>query len=114
MMMNIGEQWRSTNPACRSVALVEANGGIDGKNPRSTTRSLFLFAAASLEPSAAWSASSRALIFLLWGSDLLRDALLYPLEAQAVSILAAAFGITLSAIVFYFLPKPRHGLRARA
>ncbi len=59
--------------------------------------------------------SSLALIFLLAGSYLLRDAFLHPLDAQAVCILAAALSITLSAILFYFLlkPKPRHEVRAR-
>jgi hypothetical protein len=57
-----------------------------------------------------------ALIFFLAGSYLLRDAFVHPLDAQAVCILAAALSITLSAILFYFLlkPKPRHGPRARA
>jgi hypothetical protein len=59
--------------------------------------------------------SSLALIFLLVGSYLLRDAFAHPLDAQAVGILAAALSITLSAILFYFLfkPKPRHGQRSR-
>ncbi|MGC1484526.1 MAG: hypothetical protein WA789_12095 [Candidatus Acidiferrum sp.] len=56
-----------------------------------------------------------ALIFLLLGVYLLRDAFAHPLDAQAVGILAAALSITLSAILFYFLfkPKPRHEERLR-
>ena len=52
-----------------------------------------------------------ALLFLLLGLYLLRDVFVHPLDAQAVAILAAALSITLSAILFYFLlkPKPRHG-----
>ena len=57
-----------------------------------------------------------ALLCLLMGLYLLRDAFAHPLDAQAVAILAAALSITISAILFYFLlkPKPRHGLRSRA
>lgn len=56
-----------------------------------------------------------ALIFLLLGLYLLRDAFAHPLDAQAVGILAAALSIALSAILFYFLlkPKPRLGQRSR-
>ena len=48
-----------------------------------------------------------AAIFLLLGLYLLRDAFVHPLDAQAVGILAAALSITLSAILFYFLLRPR-------
>ncbi|MHB8502109.1 MAG: hypothetical protein ACYDCG_12485 [Candidatus Acidiferrales bacterium] len=56
-----------------------------------------------------------ALIFLLVGLYLLRDAFAHPLDAHAVGILAAALSITLSAILFYFLlkPKPQRGERLR-
>lgn len=56
-----------------------------------------------------------ALICLLLGLYLLRDAFTHPLDAQAVAILAAALSITLSAILFYFLlkPKPRHDQPSR-
>jgi hypothetical protein len=54
-----------------------------------------------------------AVLFLLLGSYLLRDALVHPLDAQATGVLFAAFSITLSAILFFYLLKPRHGQRAR-
>ncbi|MGB7283549.1 MAG: hypothetical protein WBE13_14885 [Candidatus Acidiferrum sp.] len=56
-----------------------------------------------------------ALILLLLGFYLLRDAFLNPLDAQPVGILAAALGIALSVIMFYFLfkPRPRHGHHPR-
>lgn len=52
-----------------------------------------------------------AVLFLLFGLYLLRDAFAHPLDAQAAGILAAAMSITLSVILFYFLfkPKTRHG-----
>jgi hypothetical protein len=53
-----------------------------------------------------------AMLFLLLGSYLLGDALEHPLAAQAVAVLAAAFSITLAAILLYFLLKPRRGQRA--
>ncbi|MGB2590720.1 MAG: hypothetical protein WBG02_00780 [Candidatus Acidiferrum sp.] len=56
-----------------------------------------------------------ALIFLLLGFYLLREAFAHPLDAQATGVLAAALSITLSVILFFFLlrPKPRHGQRSR-
>jgi len=57
-------------------------------------------------------ASFLALLFLLLGSYLLGDAFEHPLDAQAVAVLAAAFSITLAAILLYFLLKPRRGQRA--
>lgn len=33
MLMNTGERWHCTNPACRSSILVETSGGAEGKNP---------------------------------------------------------------------------------
>lgn len=56
-----------------------------------------------------------ALICLLLGLYLLREAFAHPLDAQAGGILAAALSITLSAILFYFLlkPKPRHDQPSR-
>jgi hypothetical protein len=59
-------------------------------------------------------ASFLAVLFLIFGSYLLADALEHPLDAQATAILAAAFSITLAAILLYFLLKPRHGNRSRA
>lgn len=57
-----------------------------------------------------------AMIFLLLGLYLLRDAFAHPLAAQAVGVLTAALSITLSTILFYFLlrPKQRHVERERA
>ncbi|MGH9742773.1 MAG: hypothetical protein ACRD51_10520 [Candidatus Acidiferrum sp.] len=58
-----------------------------------------------------------ALIFLLLGLYLLRDAFAHPLDAQAIAVLAAALSITLSVILLYFLLKPKsrhkHGRRLR-
>ena len=57
-----------------------------------------------------------ATLFLLLGLYLLRDAFEHPLDAQALLVLAAALGITLAVILFYYLlkPKPRHEERTRA
>lgn len=33
MVMNSGERWHCTNPACRCSVLVEAAGDIEGSNP---------------------------------------------------------------------------------
>ncbi len=57
-----------------------------------------------------------ALLFLLMGLYLLRDAIVHPLDAQAIAVLAAAPSITLAAILFYFLlkPRPRHEYRSRS
>ena len=57
-----------------------------------------------------------ALLFLLLGLYVLREAFAHPLDAQALGVLAAATSITLSAMLFYFLLKPmhRHELRSRA
>ncbi len=55
-----------------------------------------------------------ALLFLLLGFYLLGDAFAHPLDAQAAGILAAAFSITLAAILLYYLLKPRRSQRMRA
>ncbi|HTQ58633.1 MAG TPA: hypothetical protein VMI32_00290 [Candidatus Solibacter sp.] len=49
-----------------------------------------------------------ALLFLLLGLYILREAFAHPLDAQAIGVLAAATSITLAAILFYFLLKPKH------
>jgi hypothetical protein len=54
-----------------------------------------------------------ALICLILGLYLLRDAFEHPLDAQAVGVLAAALSLTVSAILFYFLIKPKPGHRQR-
>ncbi len=54
-----------------------------------------------------------AVLFLFFGVYLLGDAFEHPLDAQAAGVLAAAFSITLAAILFYFLLKPRHAQRSR-
>jgi len=59
-------------------------------------------------------ASFLAAICLIFGFYLLGDAFVHPLDAQAVGVLAAAFSITLAAILLYFLIKPRHAQRERA
>ena len=51
---------------------------------------------------------SLALLFLLLGLYLLRDAFENPLAAQAVGVLAAAISITLAVILFFYLLKPRY------
>ena len=58
-------------------------------------------------------ASFLAALFLIFGFYLLGDAFEHPLDAQATGILAAAFSITLAAILLYFLLKPRRGPRSR-
>ena len=58
-------------------------------------------------------ASFLAVLFLLFGLYLLGDAFEHPLAAQTVAVLAAALSITLAAILFYFLCKPRYGQRPR-
>lgn len=58
-------------------------------------------------------ASFLAVLFLLFGLYLLGDAFEHPLAAQAVAVLAGALSITLAAILFYFLCKPRYGQRPR-
>jgi riboflavin transporter FmnP len=58
-------------------------------------------------------ASFLAVLFLIFGLYLLGDAFEHPLDAQAAAVLAAAFSITLAAILLYFLLKPRRGKRAR-
>jgi riboflavin transporter FmnP len=55
-----------------------------------------------------------AVLFLLFGFYVLGDAFEHPLDAQAAAVLAAAFSITLAAILLYFLCKPRHGKHQRA
>ncbi|MGB9467060.1 MAG: hypothetical protein WBR10_18280 [Candidatus Acidiferrum sp.] len=55
-----------------------------------------------------------AVLFLILGLYLLGDAFAHPLDAQAAGVLAAAFSITLAAILFYYLLKPRHLQRVRA
>jgi len=54
-----------------------------------------------------------AVLFLFFGIYLLGDAFEHPLDAQAAGILAAAFSITLAAILLYFLLKPRRAWRPR-
>jgi uncharacterized BrkB/YihY/UPF0761 family membrane protein len=54
-----------------------------------------------------------AALFLLFGFYILGDAFEHPLDAQAAGILAAAFSITLAAILLYFLLKPRRANRQR-
>jgi uncharacterized BrkB/YihY/UPF0761 family membrane protein len=49
-----------------------------------------------------------ALLFLLIGFYLLGDAFEYPLAAQPVGVLVAAFSITLAVILLFYLLKPRH------
>ena len=58
-------------------------------------------------------ASFLAVLFLILGLYLLGDAFEHPLDAQAWGVLAAAFSITLAAILLYFLLKPRHDQRSR-
>jgi riboflavin transporter FmnP len=59
-------------------------------------------------------ASFLAVLFLIFGFYALGDAFEHPLDAQAASVLAAAFSITLAAILIYFLLKPRRGTRSRS
>jgi riboflavin transporter FmnP len=54
-----------------------------------------------------------AVLFLVLGLYLLRDAFAHPVEAAPAAILAAAFSITLAAILFYYLLKPRHAKHTR-
>lgn len=49
-----------------------------------------------------------AALFLTCGLYLLVDDFEHPLDAEAVSLLAAALSITLAVILFYYLLKPRH------
>jgi hypothetical protein len=58
-------------------------------------------------------ASFLAVLFLIFGFYLLGDAFEHPLDAQAAGVLAAAFSITLAAILLYFLLKPRRAPRSR-
>jgi hypothetical protein len=55
-----------------------------------------------------------AVLFLIFGFYLLGDAFEHPLAAQAVGVLAAAFSITLAAILLYFLLKPRRAPHSRS
>jgi len=59
-------------------------------------------------------ASFLAVLFLIFGFYMLGDAFEHPLDAQAAAVLAAAFCITLAAILLYFLLKPRRSKRSRA
>lgn len=36
MVMKSGERWHCVNPVCGCAVVVEANGEIDGQNPRCT------------------------------------------------------------------------------
>jgi len=54
-----------------------------------------------------------AVLFLFFGVYLLGGRRIHPLETHAAGVLAAAFSITLAAILFYFLLKPRHAQRSR-
>jgi len=58
-------------------------------------------------------ASFLAVLFLTFGLYVLGDAFENPLNAQAAAILAAAFSITLAAILLYFLLKPRRNKHSR-
>jgi hypothetical protein len=49
-----------------------------------------------------------ALLFLLIGFYLLGEAFEYPLAAQPVGVLVAAFSITLAVILLFYLLKPRY------
>ncbi|MGA2097986.1 MAG: hypothetical protein ABSH39_16925 [Candidatus Acidiferrum sp.] len=55
-----------------------------------------------------------AILFLLLGFYLLGNALEHPVDAQAATVLAAAFGTTVAAILFYYLLKPRRSKHAHA
>ncbi len=48
-----------------------------------------------------------ALLFLASGAYALEDALAHPREAQAISLIAAAFAIALAALLLFYLLKPR-------
>lgn len=54
-----------------------------------------------------------AALFLLLGFYLLGDAFEHPVDAQAAAVLAAAFSITLAAILLFYLLKPRRSKRGR-
>lgn len=54
-----------------------------------------------------------AALFLLGGLYLLADNFEHPLNAEAASVLAAAFSIAVAAILFFYLLKPRHSHRSR-
>jgi hypothetical protein len=34
MIMNVGEQWHCTNPACHCEVLVQTRSALEGSNPR--------------------------------------------------------------------------------
>jgi hypothetical protein len=40
MVMKSGERWHCVNPACSCAVVVEANGEIEGQNPRCTCGSV--------------------------------------------------------------------------
>jgi hypothetical protein len=48
-----------------------------------------------------------AALFLLLGLYLLRDAFEHPLAAESVGVLAASISITIAAVLFYYLLRPR-------
>jgi hypothetical protein len=48
-----------------------------------------------------------ALLFLSWGTYLLADAFAHPVDAQAAGLITAAFTISLAALLFFYLFKPR-------
>ena len=52
-------------------------------------------------------------LFLLGGLYLLAKDFEDPINAEAASVLAAAFSITVAVILFFYLLKPRHGHRVR-
>lgn len=58
--------------------------------------------------------SFAAALFLTCGLYLLVYDFEHPLDAEAVSVLAAALSITLAVILFYYLLKPRHVQREKA
>ncbi len=48
-----------------------------------------------------------AMIFLCWGTYILEDAFAHPVDAQAAALIAAAFAITLAALLLFYILKPR-------
>lgn len=55
-----------------------------------------------------------AVLFLCGGVYILNDALSNPVEAQAAAMIAGAFSIALSTILFFYLLKPRSRPRSVA
>jgi hypothetical protein len=59
-------------------------------------------------------ASFLALTFLCWGTYVLANAVANPIEAQPAAVLAGAFNVSLGAILFFYLIKPRRRARTAA